>query len=372
MFTDFAAATQVLSAAPCGNPVSRSKTFRRPSPKIRKTDEPSLPGIGHNSDGAGELRDEFRETSVVPSHAEDEAVKFLYIQTHIGDWISGTLGMSTELEGAYIRFLTRLYDRGRAFPDDDRLMSTVMGLSLRVWKRVKEALVDLGKIFIFRGCLTNERFEKERIKRAEMLRKQAEAALKRHAENRAKKQSLPEVSPKFGESLDETSPKLGENVDEKPNEINEKPVTPGGESYNQESNNLNKKKEESPNGDMSSAPDDPSPKKLTASIAAQAAFEAYNAMAKKAGLPVARSLTNDRKRALALRVKDAGGVEEFKKIIDTIPESDFLTGKNERGWVANLGFICQPSSFSKLMDGVYANRQPKKANKHEALYRSLI
>lgn len=163
--------------------------------------------IGHNS-GNG--------VAVITPDA-DEGTVFHYISLHIGDWLGGTVGMTPEQEGAYFRFLAHLYQRGKPLPDDDRLMARVMSLSLRVWKRLKSDLVALGKIIIRAGSLTNNRFEKERQKRAEEMRKRSEAAQARWAKSR-------EVSAKFAPSLGETSGKLGANVVEKSNKINDVPI----------------------------------------------------------------------------------------------------------------------------------------------------
>lgn len=148
--------------------------------------------------------------------SDDVAVPFVYAKWSLVDWIEGTEGFQLELEGAYVRFMNRLYRRGRALPDDDRFMSGHMALSLRVWKRIKAVLVELGKIIVVNGCLTNPRFEKERLERASMLRKQSEAAVANHESRRLGNASLS----KFEQSLAKTSAKLQANSDEKPNEIN--------------------------------------------------------------------------------------------------------------------------------------------------------
>jgi uncharacterized protein YdaU (DUF1376 family) len=172
--------------------------------------------IGSNSRPAQMLRDDI-ETVL----SDDHEKLFHFAKWHIEDYIEGTEGMKLETEGAYIRFLMRLYKRGKPLPDDDRFMSIVMGLSIRVWKRVKDSLISIGKIIRKCGYLTNSRFEKERLARAEQLRKQAEGMRLRWQKERAKQKAEKEVSPKFAESLDEVSPKLAANTDEKPNEINE-------------------------------------------------------------------------------------------------------------------------------------------------------
>lgn len=178
-------------------------------------------GIGHNSAAfAEDLRDDI-ETVL----SDDHKKLFHYAQWHIDDYIAGTVGMQLETEGAYIRFLMRLYQRGKPLPDDDRFMATCMSLSIRVWKRVKDALVAVGKIIVKAGCLTNARFEKERQRRADQLRKMADAARKRHENAREVKAGSGQTSAKLPQSLPEVSPKLSANSPEKPNEINVSIVT---------------------------------------------------------------------------------------------------------------------------------------------------
>ncbi len=187
-------------------------------------------GIGDNSAAYGqELRADI-ETVL----SDDHEATFRYAQWHIGDYITGTMGMQLEQEGAYIRFLMRLYQRGKPLPDDDRFMAMAMNLSIRVWKRVKDGLIAVGKIIAKAGYLTNSRFEKERQIRAETMRKQAEAARTRWQNERQAKGGLDKVSGKFAGNLDETSPKLQQSTRKKPSKINEPVVTDHMLTNNQE------------------------------------------------------------------------------------------------------------------------------------------
>jgi hypothetical protein len=109
--------------------------------------------------------------------------------------------------------------------------------------------------------------------------------------------------------------------------------------------------------DMSSVelplePDDPSPK--LPRIVSEA-FELYNLTAEKCGLPVARVLSPSRADALRSRVKEAGGLDGFKEALANIERSAFLQGNNDRGWKADLKFVCQASSFARLLEGGYGN-----------------
>lgn len=137
-----------------------------------------------------------------------------------------------------------------------------------------------------------------------------------------------------------------------------------GASKGPESKKVRREEEErSPYGDSSSAaPNDPlqldlgdQPAKLTASVAAREAFAIYNETAKRCGLPTARVFDKERAKALAMRVKDAGGLEGFRQAMLNIERSAFLRGQTDKPFKADLNFVCQRSSFIRLLEGGYGN-----------------
>lgn len=164
--------------------------------------------MGHNSAamGVGQIMADDLEKLL-----GDEKVTFHYVRWHINDYIEGTEDMELEVEGAYMRFLVNLYRRGKPYPNDDRVMAKIMRLSVRVWRRVRDGLIALGKIIAKNGCLTNSRFEKERQKRAEEMRKKAAAADTRWGK----------TAKTLAKSSGKSSAKFSSNQDEKPNKINE-------------------------------------------------------------------------------------------------------------------------------------------------------
>lgn len=123
--------------------------------------------IGHNADVG------------VAVHSDDQPTLFHYVQWHIGDYKEGTANMTLEIEGAYMRFLMQLYGSGKPLPDDDLIMAKRMGTVTRVWRRIKEMLISVGKIIARNGCLTNARFERERLVRAEEIKNRSAAATAR-------------------------------------------------------------------------------------------------------------------------------------------------------------------------------------------------
>lgn len=296
--------------------------------------------IGHNGQLAAELEQIL---------GDGDKVVFHYAQWHINDYLEGTKTMSLEYEGAFMRFLMHLYQNGKPFADNDAVIAKLLRLSTRVWKRLKEALIAMGNIVARNGCLTNPRFEEERQKRAQDARKRAAAA-------HARWQNSRETSAKVGESFPEVSPKFSPNPTKKSNEINESSMQMDMLTNNQ--NPITIKENKSPNGDSSSAQLELVPSdtpKLTASVVAREAFALYNELAKRCDLPMARVLDKNRARDLALRVKDAGGLDGFKQALANVEKSAFLRGQTKADFRADLNFICQRASFIRLFEGGYGN-----------------
>lgn len=85
------------------------------------------------------------------------------------------------------------------------------------------------------------------------------------------------------------------------------------------------------------------------------AFNLYNEMALRAGIPQARTLTPQRRKSIAARMREHGGIEAWKTALGNIERSAFLRGSNDRSWTANLDFLLQASSFTKCVEGTYGN-----------------
>lgn len=89
----------------------------------------------------------------------------------------------------------------------------------------------------------------------------------------------------------------------------------------------------------------------------QVAFELYVRMARDLGLSVPQlfNKTRPRWKQLKARLLDAGGLEGWKFALDKVRCSAFLRGEGGREtWRgAHLDFLLQPSSFTRVMEGVY-------------------
>lgn len=84
------------------------------------------------------------------------------------DFIMGTASLDLEARGAYSLILDLLNERDRPIPDEPRFLAGVLNCSVRKWNGIRQTLLDAEKIVLnHRGEITNPRFERERVKRAD-------------------------------------------------------------------------------------------------------------------------------------------------------------------------------------------------------------
>lgn len=77
------------------------------------------------------------------------------------NFIAGTVGLTLEEKGAYSLLLDLMYVRSGPVPDEPRYIAGVCNCSVRKWNAIRQRLLDLGKITIVDGYLTNHRAEEE-------------------------------------------------------------------------------------------------------------------------------------------------------------------------------------------------------------------
>lgn len=90
------------------------------------------------------------------------------------------------------------------------------------------------------------------------------------------------------------------------------------------------------------------------SVLAENFKEWWNTKANGTKVPQIAKMTPQRERHLQALIKDFGEdvvLVTIGKIFDG--HSDFLLGRNNSGWVANVDFALRRSSFIKLMEGTY-------------------
>ena len=70
-------------------------------------------------------------------------------------------------------------------------------------------------------------------------------------------------------------------------------------------------------------------------------------------------MSDQRKSNVRARIREYGGdVQKVYKAIDKAMASDFMNGKNGKGWVASFDWMMCTSNFPKVLEGNYDNEQP--------------
>lgn len=73
-------------------------------------------------------------------------------------------------------------------------------------------------------------------------------------------------------------------------------------------------------------------------------------------IPTIRSIDGQRRSSTMARIREHGK-PAFAEAVKKAAESDFLNGKNDRGWVADFDWMIKPNNFIKVLEGNYDNRQ---------------
>jgi len=106
-------------------------------------------------------------------------------------FLGGVQGMGPELIGAYAVVLDLIYARDGDLPRDDRHLSGVLGCSIRKARALTEELIELGKIKMRDGKITNDVADRLLIER----KKQRETNAK---PTRSKRENDPTLSKNNG------------------------------------------------------------------------------------------------------------------------------------------------------------------------------
>ena len=78
-------------------------------------------------------------------------------------------------------------------------------------------------------------------------------------------------------------------------------------------------------------------------------------------------MSDQRKSNVRARIREYGGdVQKVYKAIDKAMASDFMNGKNGKGWVASFDWMMCPSNFPKVLEGNYDNEEPAGSQQTQA------
>ncbi len=100
---------------------------------------------------------------------------------------------------------------------------------------------------------------------------------------------------------------------------------------------------------------------------AEAEFiQAWNSMAKTAGLPSMRGWTAKRRTAFRARMREPAWRDGWKEALAKVKDCPFLTGKNNRGWKLSVDFFLKPDSVPKICEGSYTDGRTTRHSEYES------
>lgn len=93
----------------------------------------------------------------------------------------------------------------------------------------------------------------------------------------------------------------------------------------------------------------------------------------KCGIKTVSRVTSGTKRynSLIARIKQYG-IDDVLGAIDRIKQSDFLQGKNNKGWTITFDWFVLPNNFIKVLEGNYDNSPKKPPNMPDSGYGECI
>lgn len=76
-------------------------------------------------------------------------------------------------------------------------------------------------------------------------------------------------------------------------------------------------------------------------------------------LPSCINLSESRKKAIRARLASGYTVDDFKTLFQKTKDSSFLTGGNNRNWIANFDWLIKDNNMAKVLEGNYDNRESR-------------
>lgn len=242
-----------------------------------------------------------------------------------------TMHLDPYQDGCYRRLIDHYMGTRQPLPDNDAALARIVGDSLANWVAMASAIVRpffkaKNGLLYHKKC--DEILNNQDKKAKRLSESGKKGASKRWQEN--KDLDSPAMAPPLGSAIAEEN---------------------RGDVFSKENTTPTPPDEKIESGKKGGAKTEPSPPEI------QMALSIYNEVARKKFLPIPNKLTDGRKSKLKARLKDAGGLEGWRQAMQNLEASAFLCGHNDKGWKADIDFILQEKSFTRLIEGFYAERK---------------
>lgn len=252
-------------------------------------------------------------------------------------YLSDTRFLTTLEHGAYLLLLMEAWRRPHCdLPDDDRMLSRMAGLSTDQWSEIKDTIMEFWTFDGRSKTWKQKRLTKERDAARIRSKSQRDKAAKRW--NSRENDNAPAL-PRKSRGNASTATATATDIKELPIGSLSKSVPDPDLPSEPPEFELELVGGDAPPADAPLTPDD--------------ILETWNAMAPRYGLPIARGLTKARLAQAKARLREFPNKADWEAAFQCITRTPFLLGENPRGWRADLDFMLQAKSFTKLVEGSY-------------------
>lgn len=234
---------------------------------------------------------------------------------YVADYLADTGHLSVSEHGAYLLLIMHYWQHG-SLPSDETRLARIARMTREQWAESRDVLAEF-----FEDGWRHSRIDSELQAASEKYERRAAAGRKGGNAKAADKQCSSNAKANDQALLNQPQPQPQSN---------------------------------------SSELDD----KVVRLSEADLAFAAWNEMAAEAGLPICQRISQTRRSAMHARLKECGGIEGWKTAMDKVRDSPFLRGANDKGWRADIDFVLQAKSFTRLMEGFYDERPGQNAKRH--------
>jgi uncharacterized protein YdaU (DUF1376 family) len=137
--------------------------------------------------------------------ASDPKMRWVKVSPH--ELLEGIAELNMEERGYYMTMFFTMYARMGGMPFDEREGAKILRVDIRMYRRLRDRMVALGKLHVDDGELKNARTEYEITEYARKIRRLKDAAAERVAKRR-EQVSLTRKLAKVAEDIRQTSPEL--------------------------------------------------------------------------------------------------------------------------------------------------------------------
>lgn len=274
--------------------------------------------------------------------------KVRHVDFYPDEFMTGVSGVLTaEQIGVYWVVCSLVMSQGGPIDENYQRLGMICCIQKAKAKRIVASLLECGKLTKSDGKLSQDRAEFE-VKRAgnRIERSSKAAQIRDKTRGKAEQKQRPSEIEIAGDDDATTNYQL--------------PTT------NYQPSTVGKKEAGVIEGDDAPSPPGPDDRpgqevlppdgKATEVDQVQAAFDRYNRMARASACPVANLLNAQRRSRLKARLKETG-IDGWNDAVDRVARSEFCQGANDNGWVASLDFMLQATSFTRIIEGNFDNKQ---------------